>query len=288
MSSKGQRLTDIPAVEGLPTVEGLPDAMTKPVAIKKSLRRLRLVAMPVGFAVGVLLLWEIYVRVTGIPPAIMPSPLVIGHAISTYYPILLQHAVPTTLEAAGGFLVSSLVGVLIAISIFYSRLWREALYPNLVLLQVVPKIALAPLFILWLGLGTESRLAFSVFVSLFPVVVSSYTGFTRVDPNLVRLCRSFQAPEWLVFFTVRLPSALPFIFSGMKVSVTMSMIGVVIGEFITAQRGLGYLIMYTSARADTPLAMAAVAVLCACGLLLFGIVSGAQWFFDRRYGGAHQ
>lgn len=243
------------------------------------------VLLPSLFTLSMLTAWQIYVTVGNIPPALLPSPLSISRAIGDYYPLLLRHAWPTTLETAGGFLISSILGVSTAVTMSYSRSWREALYPNLVLLQVIPKIALAPLFILWLGLGSESRLAFSVFISIFPVVVSTYTGFTRVDPNLIRLCRSFRAPEWRIFFSVRLPSALPFIFSGMKVSVTMSMIGVVIGEFITAQEGLGYLIMSASARADTVLAMAAVVVLCISGLLLFGAVATVQNLCDRRFGG---
>ncbi len=246
--------------------------------------RLRAVAMPLGFFLLLLGFWEAYVRITGIPAVILPGPLTIGRTLGEIYPILLQHAVPTTLEAAGGFLISCVVGVAIAVLLCYSKLWREAVYPNLVLIQVIPKIALAPLFVLWFGLGSESRLAFSVFISIFPVIISTYAGLTHVDPNLLRLCRTFRAREWQVFLSVRLPSALPFMFSGMKVAVTLAIIGVVIGEFITSQRGLGYLIVNTSARADTPVALAAVAMLCAAGLLLYGIVAFLQSLVNERYG----
>jgi NitT/TauT family transport system permease protein len=242
------------------------------------------VALPVSFTAGILAMWEIYVRATSVPTVILPAPSVILTTIVQIYPILFQHTLPTTLESAAGFVISCVLGIGLAILIAYSGLIRKAVYPNLIFAQVIPKIALAPLFIVWFGLGSESRLAFSVFISIFPIIVSTYTGLTNVDPNLLRLCSSLGAREWQVFLSVRFPSALPFIFSGMKVSITLAIIGVVIGEFITSQRGLGYLIVNLSARADTPSAMAAVVFLCISGLILFGAVALLQIVVNKKYG----
>jgi len=243
----------------------------------------RSVVLPLLLAGAVLLLWELGVRLGGVPEVILPAPTRILAIVLDKRDILLRHAWPTILESAGGFVLSSLLGIGLAILLSYSRLAREALYPNLVFFQLIPKIALAPLFIIWLGIGSESRLAFAVFISFFPIVISTLAGFSSVDPNMVRLCRSLTATEWQVFSSVKFPSALPYIFSGMKVAMTLAIIGVIIGEFITAQQGLGYLIVFATARADTVVAMASIAVLCAGGLLLYGVVAAAEALANRFY-----
>lgn len=242
------------------------------------------VALPLLLAAAVLLAWEIGVRVARIPEVILPAPSAIAYVIYDKFDILMRHAVPTVLESAGGFLIASLLGIALAILLSYSRIAREALYPNLVFFQLIPKIALAPLFIIWLGIGSESRLAFSVFISFFPIVIATTAGFASVDRNMVRLCRSLTASEWQIFRSVRFPTALPYIFSGMKIAMTLAIIGVIIGEFITAQQGLGYLIVFATARADTVVAMAAIVVLCGGGLLLYGLVVAADWLAARLYG----
>jgi len=244
----------------------------------------RSVVLPLLLAGAVLLLWELGVRLGGVPEVILPAPTRILAIVLDKRDILLRHAWPTILESAGGFVLSSLLGIGLAILLSYSRLAREALYPNLVFFQLIPKIALAPLFIIWLGIGSESRLAFAVFISFFPIVISTLAGFSSVDPNMVRLCRSLTATEWQVFSSVKFPSALPYIFSGMKVAMTLAIIGVIIGEFIRAQQGLGYLIIFATARADTVVAMASIAVLCAGGLLLYGVVAAAEALANRFYG----
>lgn len=255
----------------------------KPV-FNKMMTNSRTVILPLLLAAVVLLVWEFGVRLGGVPQVILPSPSAIAQVLFDKRTILLRHAVPTLLESAGGFALASILGIGLAVLLSYSRWASEALYPNLVFFQLIPKIALAPLFIIWLGIGSESRLAFSVFISFFPIVIATIAGFASVDKNMVRLCRSLTATEWQIFTSVKFPAALPYIFSGMKVAMTMAIIGVIIGEFITAQQGLGYLIVFATARADTVIAMAAIAVLCAGGLLLYGSVAALEVLANRRYG----
>ena len=271
-----------------PIVQAAPDANTKtgqeePV-FNKMMTNSRTIVLPLLLAALVLLVWEFGVRLGGVPQVILPSPSDIAQVLFDKRAILLRHAVPTILESAGGFSLASILGIGLAVLLSYSRWVREALYPNLVFFQLIPKIALAPLFIIWLGIGSESRLAFSVFISFFPIVIATIAGFASVDKNMVRLCRSLTATEWQIFTSVKFPAALPYIFSGMKVAMTMAIIGVIIGEFITAQQGLGYLIVFATARADTVIAMAAIAVLCAGGLLLYGSVAALEALANRRYG----
>jgi NitT/TauT family transport system permease protein len=257
-----------------------PDALRRTVA----LAGLRSISLPLVLALVVLLAWELGVRISGVPEVILPAPSAIAAVIIEQHAILLKHALPTTLESAGGFIIACVLGIGFAILITYSRIAREALYPNLVFFQLLSKVALAPLFVIWMGIGPQSRLAFSVFICFFPIVFATTAGFASVDRNIVRLCRSLAASEWQIFRSVRFPSALPFMFSGMKIAITLAIIGVIIGEFITAQQGLGYLIISATARADTSIALAAMVVLCIAGLLLYGLVAAGEWFVDRMYG----
>jgi len=150
-----------------------------------SLTRLRSVGLPLGLAAIVLAGWQLAVTLGHIPPVILPSPLSIGKYICERYDILLTHAVPTTLESAAGFAIATLLGIALAILITYSEIAREALYPNLVFFQLIPKIALAPLFIIWLGIGSQSRIAFAVFIAFFPVVINTAMGLAAAIPAVV-------------------------------------------------------------------------------------------------------
>lgn len=200
------------------------------------------------------------------------------------WPPILPHAVPTMLEALAGFVIASVLGIALAGAITYSNLLREALYPNMVLFQLIPKIALAPLFIIWLGIGAESRLSFATFISFFPIVVATATGLSQIHPDMIRLGHSLTATKWQIFRTIRFPFALPYIFSGLKIAITMSMIGVIGGEFITAQEGLGYLIPFASSKAETSLVLARIAILCVIGLGFFGIVAMIERLVKHVYG----
>ena len=250
---------------------------------RPGLESARAVVLPIGLALLVLGIWHAVVVIGRIPAVILPSPISTLRYIVERYDILLTHAIPTTLESALGFVLATVLGIVLAIVITYSRVAREALYPNLVFFQLIPKIALAPLFIIWLGVGTQSRVAFSVFIAFFPMVIATTAGFMSVDPGMLRLCKSLTATERQIFTHVRFPAALPYIFSGMKVAITLAIIGVIIGEFITAQAGLGYLIIFATARADTEVCMAAIVVLCVCGLLLYGLVALGEIIANRLY-----
>jgi NitT/TauT family transport system permease protein len=249
-----------------------------------SLRGLRPVVLPLVTAAAALLVWQIVVTELRIPAVILPTPLEVANDLSRDLPVLLRHAVPTTLDTLMAFFTASALGVGLAIAITYSPFLRYMLYPNLVLFQLIPKVALAPLFVVWLGIGSGSRVAFATFVSFFPVVISAAVGFANTEATAVRLCRSLTASEWQCFAMVRFPFALPAIFSGMKIAITMAVIGVIIGEFISAQAGLGFYILYASSRMETAVIFAALFVLCVIGVALFGAVALAEEMVRRSYG----
>jgi NitT/TauT family transport system permease protein len=243
------------------------------------------VLLPLGFAVLSIFGWETLCRLARISPLLLPPPSAVWAVLSDNPEILLRHALPTTIETVVSFGVASLLGVALAVAITSAAWVREALYPNIVMFQLIPKIALAPLFIVWLGVGSQSCIVVAIFIAFFPVIVSTATGLVSAKPEVLLLCRSLTASEWQMFRLARFPYAMPFVFAGMKVGVTMAMIGVIVGEFITAQAGLGYIIMFASSAGETATVLAAIVLLCVIGLVLFGLVALAEAAMQRWYGG---
>jgi NitT/TauT family transport system permease protein len=149
---------------------------------------------------------------------------------------------------------------------------HKATYPHLVAFQILPKVTVAPLFILWWGVGGTSRVMLAFFICFFPMVVNTAAGLAGADPEMVRMAHAFTATRGQVFLKVQLPSALPFIFSGLKISSTLAVIGIIVAEFVSAQEGLGYLMIFAQGLLDTPTMLAAIVVLSLFGLALYGAI----------------
>jgi NitT/TauT family transport system permease protein len=245
----------------------------------------RLVLLPLLFALTVLAAWELFCRASRVSPVLLPPPSAVWSVLSENWGILFQQSVPTTLETITSFAVATLLGVALAVAITFSAWVREALYPNIVMFQLIPKIALAPLFIVWLGVGSRSCIVIAIFIAFFPVVISSAIGLVSAKPEVIRLCRSLTASEMQMSRLARFPYAMPFVFAGMKVGVTMTMIGVIVGEFITAQAGLGYIIMFASWAGERATVLAAVVLLCGIDLVLFSLVALGEVAVQHWYGG---
>jgi NitT/TauT family transport system permease protein len=245
----------------------------------------RLVLLPLLFVLTVLVAWELFCRASRVSPLLLPPPSAVWSVLSENWGILFQQSLPTTLETITSFAVATLLGVALAVAITFSAWVREALYPNIVMFQLIPKIAIAPLFIVWLGVGSRSCIVIAIFIAFFPVVISTATGLVSAKPEVIQLCRSLTASEWQTFRLARFPYAMPFVFAGMKVGVTMAMIGIIVGEFITAQEGLGYIIMFASSAGETATVLAAIVLLCGIGLALFGLVALGEIAVQRWYGG---
>ena len=244
----------------------------------------RRVLLPLALALFVLGVWEWGVRVAHVSTLLIVPPSAIWETLVRAWPILLQQAEPTVVETVLGFGLAALVGMALGAFMILSRRVQQALQPHIILFQLIPKVALAPLFIIWLGVGPASRLTFALFLAFFPMVVATSAGLLSADRNAVRLCTSLTATPLQTFLAVRLPYAVPHIFAGLKISVTMAMIGVIVGEFVTAQQGLGYIIMFASSAGETALVFAAIALLCVIGLVLYGAVELAEWLVRRRLG----
>lgn len=221
---------------------------------------------------AILVAWHLATAGGWIARVILPPPADVLTTLWVEAPSLLRHAFQTTSEVVAGFVAAVTLGVVLAVMMCMSRTVDEVFYPLLVVLQTIPKIALAPVFMVWFGIGFESRLAFAAFIGFFPIAVTLTTGLRETPSSSLKLCAVLGASRWQTLVRVRFPYALPYLFNGLKVSITMAMIGIVTGELISSRSGLGYLIVSAASRMDTPTMLAAIAVLCGAGLVLFLLV----------------
>lgn len=231
------------------------------------------IILPVLTAAVFFAAWQAVTKLLAIPAVILPAPSDIVHQLIATWGDLLYQACFTGGESVLACILSAILGAGLAAMLAISPVLRDMLCANLVAFQVIPKVALAPLFVVWLGIGAPSRLVFSVFISFFPVAITTLTGLLATEPNAVRLCRSLTATRSQIFRHVQIPYAMPFFFSGMRVAATLSVIGIIIGEFISSNNGLGSYILLASSRADTARIFAALVVLCVIGLALYGAIA---------------
>jgi len=217
--------------------------------------------------------WQILVPLSGVSEFILPTPHAIAKRMITEIPLLWSHVLVTLVEVVGGFSLAVLIGIPMALAIFYSRAFERAIYPLLVALQTVPKAALAPLLVLYLGYGWAPKITLAFLISFFPIVISTVVGLQSLDKNLFYLVRSMGANEWQTFVKVRLPAALPSVFGGLKVAVSLAVIGAIIGEYVAAERGLGYLQLQANSLFDTTLNFAVVVTISAMGVILYFLIA---------------
>lgn len=226
-------------------------------------------AVPTLTLMGVVVAWELASRLFRIPKFVMPAPSeILGEAWEWRYRFV-EHTWVTLYETLGGFALSIVVGVPLAVLIVYSPSLRRALYPLIVLTQSVPKIAVAPVLLLMLGHGEIPKVFVAFLVAFFPVVVDTATGLAATPPELLDLSRSYRASAFKTFLKVRFPMALPFFFSGLKVAITLAVIGAVVGEFVGSDKGLGYVILSATSYWKTELAFSAMILLSLIAILLF-------------------
>ncbi|HME92936.1 MAG TPA: ABC transporter permease [Methylomirabilota bacterium] len=229
--------------------------------------------VPAATLIAAVVAWEVATRAFRVPRFIMPAPsAILGEGWDWRYRFI-EHTWVTLYETLGGFALSMAVGVPLAVLIVYSPTLRLALYPLIILAQSVPKIAIAPVLLLILGFGEFPKMVVAFLVAFFPVVVDTATGLAATPPELLDLSRSYRASRFKTFLKVRLPLALPFIFAGAKVAITLSVIGAVVGEFVGSDKGLGYVILSATSYWKTELAFSAMIILSLMAIVLFAAVS---------------
>ncbi len=233
---------------------------------------------PAVFLLALLVLWWVVTAVGWVKPYLVPTPWSVVVEFQKDAGLLARHSGITLLETVVGFVVASVVGLVCAVAIVYSRGVERTLYPLLLAAQVVPKIAIAPLFVVWLGFGIAPKILVAVLIAFFPVVISGVAGLRAVDPELLDLAATMGAKPWDSFAKIRFPGAMPHIFAGLKVAVTLAVVGAVVGEFVGANSGLGYIVMSSNGNLNTPQLFAALICMSAIGIALFVLLEIAERF----------
>lgn len=230
-------------------------------------------ALPsVLLGLALLILWEAAIHLFAVSEFVVPPPSNIARSLVDNAAILGGATLTTAHEVLVGFALATLFGVLLALLIVRFRLLGRALYPLVVLFQTVPKVALAPIFILWFGYDLAPKVLLIVVIAFFPVTLGMLGGLQSVDSGLIALMRSVGARENDILFRVRIPNALPHLMDGMKVAITLSVIGAIVGEFAGASAGLGYTIQFASTQLDTPLVFAALIVVSVVGVAFYYVI----------------
>src|SRR5207244_8480250 len=205
--------------------------------------------------------WQLAVGAFEMREYILPSPLVVLRALGGSEIAWAGHLWITTLEIVGAFVLAGVVGVALGIAIAWSPVLARALVPFLVFVNTLPKVAVAPLFLLWLGYGVVPNILIAALIGFFPVVINTAVGLTQVDDELLDLGRVFGAPAWKVFVKIRLPNALPYVLSALKITATAAVVGAIVGEFVASQAGLGTVIVNAQTNLNTPVAVRALLAL---------------------------
>src|SRR5205814_166537 len=250
---------------------------------RRSLWRARWVsdiAQPLGALVIFVVLWELGCRVFAVPAYLVPAPSAIWTDTVKLAGPVAMHTLATTETVLLGFLASLIVSLPLAVLLTASPLVANAVYPLLALTQSIPKVALAPILVVIFGSNALPRIVVTFLVAFFPLVLSIAAGITSVPPELIELGRACKASRWRELWRIRLPYAVPFVFSGLKAAITLSVVGAVVGEFVNADKGLGYLIVTSTAFFQVPLAWGALVLLSLLGIILFqAVVIVEQVFF---------
>lgn len=237
--------------------------------------------------VVLLLIWEGAVRAFDVREFLLPPPSKIFTEFLAQPGFLLMQSLDTLQTTLAGFVLAVVLGVGSAIGIVYSRFLDRTLYSLMVALNAVPKVALAPLFVIWLGTGSAPKIAIAMLIAIFPILIDTVLGLKSIDPEMLNMARANQASRSKVLWKIRFPNALPSIFAGMKVGVSFALVGTIVGEFVAGETGLGHVILVAQGSFDTPTVFVALALLCALGVILFKALEWAEermlpWHASQR------
>jgi len=231
---------------------------------------------PIGMMMALIAVWQAAAILFSFPPYLLPAPSAIAQAMDVNAAVLIKQSLATTVEILLGFALSVAVGVPLALAIYLWRPFERAVYPLLIASQAVPKVAVAPLFLVWFGFGLLPKVLIAFLIAFFPVVINTVMGLAALEREKVYLAQSMGLGLVATFFKIQLPSALPSIFAGLKISITFAVVGAVVGEFVGGQGGLGYLLLIANGNMDTALLFAGIVALTVLGVVLFGLIGLAE------------
>ena len=238
---------------------------------------------PILTLIGFVIAWETFTRVAKISRLLLPAPSDIAVTLATSLPLLAHMSVITATEFLLGFGLSVVVGIPLGALLVYARPVELAVYPLLVASQTVPKAAIAPIFVVWLGAGLTSKILIAFTIAFFPIVIDTAVGLRAAPAEVVNVVRSMGANAFQVFWFVRLPNALPNIFGGLKVASTLAVVGAIVGEFVSAEKGLGYLVLVANGELNTTLVFASVVTLSILGVVFYFLLELLERFVIRGH-----
>lgn len=228
---------------------------------------------PLGFAIGLIVLWEAAVKLFDIPLYLLPAPSAIALAVDAS---LGSHMMVTLMEALVGFLLANVLGFITAIIFVHSKPIEKGAFPLAIALKTTPLVALAPLLVVWMGTGYSSKVVASMLICFFPILVNSVKGLKAIEYEAWELFSTYKGTKWDIFWRLRLPTSLPYVLSALKISSSLAIVGAIVGEFVGANKGLGYVVLVSSYHMDTPVMFSAIIASAACGLLLFWSIAWAE------------
>ena len=279
-----------PDVTGIEAVEARVQQALKARDVRA---RISGVVYPVVTVVILLALWEAGVRLLQVPEFLVPAPSRVVAKVQEHMGLLIRHGWITTKEILLGYLLSIVVGIPLGLAIFLWPAFARSVYPLLVSSQAVPKAAIAPLFVIWFGFGLLPKVLVAFLIAFFAVVISTVVGLGSVQAEKIYLARSMGLGPVATFLKIRLPQALPAIFGGLKVAITLAVVGAVVGEFVGADSGLGYLLQQATGSLDSPLLFAGFVALTIIGAALFLLIEllerlAIPWHISQRRLEAHE
>jgi NitT/TauT family transport system permease protein len=231
---------------------------------------------------AVILFWQVAVDAFQVPKFILPSPLAALSTLTHANYAWTSNLLVTAAEILGGFALGAAVGVALALLFTWSRVVALMLLPLFVTLNMIPKVAMGPLVIVWFSYGIFANILIAFSICFFPILLTTARGLSEVEPDLLDLVKSLRGSRWTLFRKIQLPGALPYVFSGMKVGAILAVAGAIVGEFIASDRGLGYLMIQVQSALDTPAMVMAVILLTLLGVVLYGLVLGLERLFVVR------
>lgn len=227
---------------------------------------------------AVLIIWQLAVLIFKIPDYVLPSPLASIQALVQYWPQIQKNLFTTLYEVLIGYSATVVVSIPVATLISYSKTFEKTLYPFMVLIQLIPKVAIAPLFVIWFGFGVTPKILMVFLLSFFPLLIDATVGLKSLNGRLIYLSKTMSDSEWKFFWKIKLPNALPHIFAGLKVSIAFATVGAIVAEFLGSDSGLGHLLLRANGDYNTKLLFALLIVLSAMGILFYKVIE----FIERK------
>jgi len=257
-------------------IEAVEARLQEALARRAVRARAAAVLYPILVAAALALLWEIGSRALNIPTFLVPAPSQVLSVLARKAHVLLKHGLTSTQEIVLGYVLSIVVGIPLALGIYFWPPFARSVYPLLVSSQAVPKTAVAPVFVVWFGFGLLPKVLIAFLIAFFPIVINTVIGLASLEAEKIYLARSMAMGPLGTFFKIRLPHALPSIFGGLKIAITLAVVGAVVGEFVGADAGLGHLLLEANGAMDTPLLFAGLVGLTVIGVVFFLLIELAE------------